>query len=56
MRGSLSFQTLLKQLSSIVRNTCRVPGADPDVPTFTVVTTPNAKQQRAYDLLETINT
>jgi hypothetical protein len=25
-----------------------------DAPTFDVVTTPNAKQQRAYDLLETI--
>jgi transposase len=49
-----SFQTLLKSLSCIVRNVCRVPGADPDTPTFDVVTTPNAKQQRAYDLLGTI--
>jgi len=46
-----SFQTLLKVLSSIVRNICHVPGAGPDDPTFEVVTTPNAKQQRAYDLL-----
>jgi hypothetical protein len=49
-----SFQTLLKLLGSIVRNVCRVPGAPPDAPTFDVVTTPSAKQQRAYDLLETI--
>jgi transposase len=49
-----SFQTLLKLLSGIVRNVCRVPGASPDVPTFDVVTTPSAKQQRAYELLEAI--
>ena len=49
-----SFHTLLKLLSGIVRNVCRVPGAAPDAPTFDVVTTPNAKQQRAYDLLGTI--
>jgi transposase len=49
-----SFQTLLKLLSGIVRNVCRVPGAPPDAPTFDVVTTPSAKQQRAYELLETI--
>jgi transposase len=50
-----SFQTLLKLLGGIVRNVCRVPGAPPDAPTFDVVTTPSAKQQRAYDLLETIH-
>lgn len=49
-----SFQTLLKLLSQIVRNSCRLPGSDPDAPTFEIVTTPNAKQQRAYELLETI--
>jgi transposase len=49
-----SFHTLLKLLSGIVRNVCRVPGAPPDTPTFEVVTTPSAKQQRAYQLLETI--
>jgi transposase len=49
-----SFHTLLKLLSGIVRNICRVPGALPDTPTFEVVTTPSAKQQRAYQLLETI--
>ena len=49
-----SFHTLLKLLSGIVRNICRVPGAPPDAPTFEVVTTPSAKQQQAYQLLETI--
>ncbi len=49
-----SFGTLLKLLSGIVRNLCRVPGAGPDAPTFEVVTTPDAKQQRAFDLLRTI--
>ena len=49
-----SFPTLLKCLSTIVRNVCRVPDAGPDAPTFHVVTTPDPTQQRAYDLLETI--
>jgi len=50
-----SFQTLLTLLSGIVRNLCRVPGSSPDGPTFDVVTTPNALQQRAFDLLKTIS-
>lgn len=50
-----SFQTLLKILSGIVRNVCRSPGAGPDTPTFDIVTIPNVKQQRAYDLLKRIN-
>ena len=49
-----SFHTLLTLLSGIVRNVCRVPGAPPDAPTFEVVTTPSATQQRAYQLLEDI--
>ena len=48
------FQTLLKLLSKIVRNTCRVPTAGPEVATFEITTTPNAKQQQAYDLLKSI--
>ena len=51
-----SFQTLLKDLSSIVSNACRRPGASPaGEPTFEVVTTPNSTQQRAYDLLKSIH-
>jgi transposase len=49
-----SFRTLMQKLASIVRNTCRTPGADDDVPTFTVVTTPNQEQRRALDLLESL--
>jgi hypothetical protein len=51
-----SFRTLLEELSTIVRNTCRAPGAavPGQAPTFHVVTTPNDKQRRALKLLETI--
>jgi transposase len=49
-----SFATLLEELMTIVRNTCRTPSAGPDAPTFQVLTTPNAKQQRALDLLQQI--
>ena len=48
-----SFRTLLADLSTIVRNTCRTPGA-PNAPTFAVVTTPTPAQQRAMDLLAKI--
>ena len=51
-----SFQTLLQELSSIVSNACRRPGASTaGAPTFEVVTTPNSTQQRAYDLLKSIH-
>jgi hypothetical protein len=49
-----SFTTLLQELSSIVRNTCRTPHAGDGVPTFEVVTTPNPKQQRALELAQKI--
>ena len=49
-----SFQTLLKLLSQIVRNECRLPGSGPEVASFAVMTTPTEKQQLAYELLETI--
>ena len=49
-----SFSTLLAELASIVRNTCRTPKAGPDAPTFEILTTPNAKQQRAFALLQQI--
>ena len=49
-----SFATLLEELAGIVRNECRIPGASPDSPTIQVVTTPNPKQRRCYDLLKTI--
>ncbi len=49
-----SFGTLIEDLETIVRNTCRSPNASPDTPTFEVITTPNTKQQRAFDLIEHI--
>lgn len=49
-----SFRTLLKLLSSIVKNICRIPAGGPDAPTFEVITTPSPQQLRAYALLKTI--
>jgi transposase len=49
-----SFQTLLRELSTIVRNVCQRKQSPQNEPTFTMVTTANAKQQRALDLLEAI--
>jgi transposase len=49
-----SFCTLMAELGSIVRNTCRTPGAGPDAPTFDIVTTPNATQRHALDLIKQI--
>ena len=49
-----SFSTLLAELTTLVRNTCRTPHAGPDAPTFEVLTTPNAKQQRALELIQQI--
>ncbi len=50
-----SFRTLLDHLGEIVRNTCRTPNAGPEAPTFHKSTTPNAKQQKALDLLRAIS-
>lgn len=49
-----SFATLMAELSTIVRNTCRTPNAGDDAPTFTVTTTANPKQQRALELVRNI--
>ena len=49
-----SFATLMAELATIVRNTCRTPKAAPDAPTFEVLTTPNPKQQGALELLQQI--
>jgi transposase len=46
-----SFATLLDDLSGIVRNTCRTPNTADDEPTFEVVTTANAQQRRALELI-----
>jgi hypothetical protein len=44
----------MAELASIVRNTCRAPDAGPDAPSFEVITTPNAKQRRALNLIQQI--
>ena len=49
-----SFRTLLDELSTIVRNTCRTTTDSARAPTFTIVTQPDLTQQRALKLLETI--
>ena len=50
-----SFATLLTELGTIVRNTCRTPSTSNDAPTFDVTTTPNPKQKRALELLQQIH-
>ena len=49
-----SFRTLLVSLSTIVRNTCRRQEAQPSEPCFTMMTTANADQKRALNLIDTI--
>jgi hypothetical protein len=49
-----SFRTLLNELATIVRNTCRRTNADPDEGTFEIDTTPNAKQRHALALIDAI--
>ena len=54
MVGDAAHAALLGELATIERNTCRAPTAGPDAPTFDVLTTPNAKQLRAFELLQKI--
>ncbi|MBK1700486.1 transposase [Thiococcus pfennigii] len=49
-----SFPTLLNELATIVRNTCRCSNADANEATFEIDTTPNAKQRHALDLIDAI--
>lgn len=49
-----SFRTLLLDLSTIVRNTCRRRDADHDESTFSLDTAPTPQQQRAFDLLQSV--
>jgi len=49
-----SFRTLIEDLETIVRNTCRVPSDKASSGHFTIDTTPSDKQQRALELLEKI--
>ncbi len=49
-----SFRTLLNELATIVRNTCRRKHADDPEETFTLDTRANPKQMAAFDLLKKI--
>jgi hypothetical protein len=49
-----SFSSLMAELATIVRNTCRTPNAASDAPTFDVLTTATSKQQRAMALVRAI--
>ena len=50
-----SFSTLMAELATIVRNTCRMPQAAESTPAFELLTNPNAKQKRAIELLRKIH-
>jgi len=49
-----SFSTLMAELATIVRNTCRTPEAAASDATFTVLTSPNPKQKRTLELVQQI--
>jgi hypothetical protein len=49
-----SFATLMQELATVVRNTCRTPNAAPDTPTFDVLTTAQPLHQRALALVNAI--
>lgn len=48
-----SFQSLLRELETVVRNTCRTPKSANNAPTFQA-TTHNEKQKRALELIAQI--
>jgi transposase len=49
-----SFSTLMAELATLARNTCRAPNAAPDAPTFAVITTAQPTHQRAFELVRAI--
>jgi transposase len=46
-----SYATLMKDLETVVRNTCRTPKSAGDAPSFQITTTPTDKQKRALELI-----
>lgn len=48
-----SLRTLIAELATLVRNTCRTPAAEHPA-TFDILTTPTPLQRRAFELIETI--
>jgi hypothetical protein len=49
-----SLRTLIAELATLVRNTCRTPGDLAHPATFDILTTPNTLQRRAFELIEKI--
>ena len=49
-----SLQTLLRELETVVRNTCRTPKSASDAPTFQITTKQSEKQKRAIELIAQI--
>ena len=49
-----SFGTLMAELATVVRNTCRTQQGPENAPTFDLLTNHNPKQQRAMELLRQI--
>jgi len=49
-----SFHTLLADLATVLRNTCRALMADPDAPSFSAMPTPTPSQERAFALIDSI--
>ncbi len=49
-----SFCTLMAEMATVVRNTCRTPSAGAPAPTFEIVTTANARQKRALELIHNL--
>ncbi len=50
-----SFATLMAEMATIVRNTCRTPAAAAGAATFAILTTPNALQRQALELVQQIS-
>jgi len=50
-----SLRTLIAELATLVRNTCRTPGALEHPATFDILTTPSALQRRAFALIDDIS-
>jgi len=50
-----SFITLMDELSTIVRNTCRAPQSVHDAGTFLITTQPNFRQSHATELVQKIS-
>ena len=49
-----SLRTLIAELATLVRNTCRTLGAAAHPATFDILTTPTNLQRRAFELIDTI--